>query len=77
MSTDARVPLPQIEPPADAPADTNLYARVSTMGTVPEITLVPVPPTTTVLVPWTATVGGVPELMWDDDDNLMMIEVTL
>jgi hypothetical protein len=28
------------------------------------------------LVPWTTTVSGEPTYMWDDNDNLMMIEVT-
>lgn len=29
---------------------------------------------TTALVPWTTTTADGPALMWDDDDNLMMIE---
>lgn len=31
---------------------------------------------TTALVPWTTTLSsGDPSLMWDEDDNLMMVEV--
>lgn len=33
------------------------------------------PTTTTQLVPLTTTIGGVPELVWDDNDNLVMTEV--
>lgn len=33
-------------------------------------------PAATRLVPLTTTVGGVPELVWDDDDNLVMAEAT-
>lgn len=29
------------------------------------------------LVPWTDVVDGVPALMFDDNDNLMLTEVTL
>jgi hypothetical protein len=29
----------------------------------------------TVLVPWTTTLSTGPAEMWDDDDNLMMVEV--
>lgn len=32
---------------------------------------------TTALVPLTTVVGGVPELVWDDDNNLVMTEVPL
>lgn len=32
---------------------------------------------TTALVPLTTTVGGVPDFVWDDNDELVLMEVTL
>lgn len=37
----------------------------------------PVPPPETCLVPVTTVVGGVPQLVWDGDDSLVLTEVTL
>ncbi len=47
-----------------------------TDGSIPwrQITDAPAP---TTLVPLTTTVGGVPDLVWDDNDQLVLVEVPL
>lgn len=73
---DGRIPLPQVDPEETPPG---LYViEVDDTGAVPVLTLTSYTPgVTTALVPWTSVVDGVPSLVWDDDDNLVMTEVEL
>lgn len=77
MTSDTgRIPLPQVDPET-TPAGTYVL-EVDVTGSTPVFVLSPyTPPVTSVLVPWTSVVDGVPSLVWDDDDNLVMTEVEL
>lgn len=68
---------------AEAVRDTIAAALVQGVGVqitvddAAETITIAVTPDSTRLAPLTTTVGGVPQLVWNEDDNLVMTEVPL